>query len=118
MDLEKVFGDVELFVRYRVKMMEDSIAKLLPFRKGGPEDLCQIHDYSGVPLIFQEANIKGAVNEVTKVFAEHYPEFKGLTIFVNFPAIFLPERTKKKFTILGENAQEGVFEFVRPEYIP
>merc|ERR550514_1918028 len=117
MDLEKVFGDVELFVRYRVKMMEDSIAKLMPFRKGGPEDLCQIHDYSGVPLIFQEANIKGAVNEVTKVFAEHYPEFKGLTVFVNFPAIFsamfsassifLPEKTRKKFSILGEGNQEA-----------
>jgi len=127
MDLEAVFGDVEAFVRYRAKLMEEAIAKL-SFKKGEPEELTQVHDYSGVPLIFQTSQVKGAVSAVTKVFGEHYPETKGVTIFVNFPtafaklfkafSVFIPERTLKKFQILGENDQETLFKFLPPETVP
>lgn len=127
MDLPKVFGDVEAFVRYRSKLMEEAMSQL-SLRKGQPEDLCQVHDYSGVPLLFQTAEIKGAVAAVTKVFAEHYPETKGKTIFVNFPAafaglfkafsVFIPARTRKKFLILGEEDHETLFQHVKPEMVP
>ena len=127
MDLEAVFGDVEAFVRYRAKLMEEAIAKL-SFKKGEPEDLTQVHDYSGVPLIFQTSQVKGAVSAVTKVFSEHYPETKGVTIFVNFPtafaklfkafSVFIPERTLKKFQILGEQDQEQLFKFLPPQAVP
>jgi hypothetical protein len=127
MDLPKVFGDVEAFVRYRAHFMEKAIA-LLSFKRGEPEDLCQIHDYSGVPLLFQTAEVKGAVSAVSKVFEAHYPEFKGRTVFVNFPAAFskmfkafsnfLPERTRKKFVILGEKDQEDLFKLLPPEHVP
>ena len=127
MNLEEVFGDVEAFVRYRAKLMEQAMA-FLSFKKGEPEDLTQVHDYSGVPLIFQTSQVKGAVSAVTKVFSEHYPETKGTTIFVNFPtafaklfkafSVFIPERTLKKFQILGENDHEQLFKTLPPEILP
>lgn len=127
MDLQAVFGDVEAFVRYRALYMERAIAKL-SWKKGDMEDLCQVHDYSGVPLLFQTAEVKGSVSAVSKVFAEHYPETKGKTIFVNFPAafsklwkafsVFIPERTRKKFLILGEQDQATLFDHMAPEVVP
>jgi len=127
MDLELVFGDTEAFVRYRAKLFEQAMAKL-SFKKGEPEELTQVHDYSGVPLFFQTQTVKGSVTAVTKVFGEHYPETKGKTIFVNFPAtfaklfkafsVFIPERTLQKFLILGENDQDQLFENISPEYVP
>lgn len=127
MDLKLVFGDVEAFVRYRAQLMERAIA-LLTFKKGAVEDLCQVHDYSGVPLVFHGSEVKGGVAAVSKVFSEHYPETKGKTIFVNFPAafsklfkafsIFIPERTRKKFLILGESDQAQLFEHICPDIVP
>merc|ERR1719265_143842 len=126
MDLPAVFGDCEQFVRYRVKCMEQAISRLT-FRKGAAEDLCQIHDYSGVSLK-QEPYVKGAVKVVTKVFGEHYPEFKGKTIFVNFPRVFaasfkafvtvIPARTLRKFMILGHNDHWALFQLVHPDSMP
>ncbi|CAE7448027.1 PATL3 [Symbiodinium natans] len=127
MDLEKVFGDIEAFVRYRAKLMEEAMAQL-SFKKGEPEDLTQVHDYSGVPLIFQTSQVKDAVSAVTKVFSDHYPETKGKTIFVNFPtafaklfkafSLFIPERTLKKFQILGENDHAQLFESIPADRVP
>ncbi|CAE7389611.1 PATL6 [Symbiodinium sp. CCMP2456] len=127
MDLEKVFGDIEAFVRYRAKLMEEAMAKI-SFKKGEPEELTQVHDYSGVPLIFQTSQVKDAVSAVTKVFSDHYPETKGKTIFVNFPtafaklfkafSIFIPERTLKKFQILGENDHAQLFETIPADKVP
>jgi len=127
MDLPKVFGDVEAFVRYRAQLMERAVAKL-SFKRGAVEDLCQVHDYSGVPLFFQTSEVKGSVAAVSKVFGEHYPELKGKTIFVNFPAafsklfkafsLFIPQRTLDKFLILGENDQAALFEHIAPEVVP
>lgn len=127
MDLPKVFGDVEAFVRYRAFLMEQAMSQL-SWQKGEPEDLCQVHDYSGVPLIFHSSEVKGSVTAVTKVFSKHYPETKGKTIFVNFPSafaslfkafsVFIPERTRKKFLILGEKDHEILFEHIKPEMVP
>mmetsp|Transcript_124821 Transcript_124821/g.364565 ORF Transcript_124821/g.364565 Transcript_124821/m.364565 type:complete len:376 (+) Transcript_124821:89-1216(+) len=127
MDLKLVFGDLEAFVRYRAQVMERTMA-MLSFKKGAVEDLCQVHDYSGVPLLFPGADVKGGVGAVTKVFSEHYPETKGKTIFVNFPAafsklfkgfsIFIPERTLKKFLILGKEDHASLFDHISPEIVP
>lgn len=127
MDLPKVFADPEAFVRYRAQLMEQSI-RMLKFEKGAAEDLCQIHDYSGVPLTFQQGEVKAGVTAVSKVFGEHYPELKGKTIFVNFPTVFgklwkaftplIPERTRKKFVILGSGDALGLFEHLNAEMVP
>mmetsp|Transcript_11072 Transcript_11072/g.25344 ORF Transcript_11072/g.25344 Transcript_11072/m.25344 type:complete len:378 (+) Transcript_11072:112-1245(+) len=127
MDIDKVFGDAEAFVRYRVQLMEKSIA-MLPFKKGAAEDLCQVHNYAGVLSSMYKSHVKDGVSAVSKVFERHYPEFKGVTVFVNFPAFFskfwkafstfLPERTLKKFVILGSNDHEALFEKLAPGLVP
>jgi hypothetical protein len=126
MDLPKVFGDTEAFVRYRAKVMEEAI-KLLSFQKGEPEDLCQVHDYSGVPLNPGQ-EVKVCVNAISRIFGEHYPEFKGKTLFVNFPSVFsslwkafsiaIPERTRKKFDILPKGDAAALFAHIAPEVVP
>eukprot|EP00405_Crypthecodinium_cohnii_P057886 CAMPEP_0206619808 /NCGR_PEP_ID=MMETSP0325_2-20121206/61112_1 /ASSEMBLY_ACC=CAM_ASM_000347 /TAXON_ID=2866 /ORGANISM="Crypthecodinium cohnii, Strain Seligo" /LENGTH=503 /DNA_ID=CAMNT_0054142375 /DNA_START=39 /DNA_END=1551 /DNA_ORIENTATION=+ len=127
MDNDKVFGNLEGFLKYRTQVMESAVAKL-PFKKGAPEDLCQVHDYSGVPLLFKTNEVKNCVNAMSKLFGDHYPELKGTTIFVNFPmtfsklfqafSMFLPERTRKKFMIFGESEQALLFKYIRPETVP
>jgi hypothetical protein len=127
MDLAKVFGDAEAFVRYRAQLMEKAI-RTLKFEPGAAEDLCQVHDYSGVPLVFHQPEVKAGVTAVSKVFGEHYPETKGKTIFVNFPSVFgklwkafsivIPERTRSKFVILGQGDALSLFEHLSPEKVP
>jgi len=127
MDIDKVFGDTEAFVRYRAKLMEQAI-QLLAFKKGTAEDLCQVHDYSGVMSSMYKSEVKAGVSAISKVFSEHYPEFKGKTLFVNFPAVFskpfkafsalLPERTRKKFIILGTEDHQILFEHLAPHMVP
>merc|ERR1712232_37988 len=102
--------------------------RMMKFKAGEAEDFCQIHDYSGVPLVFHQPEVKGGVTAVSKVFGEHYPETKGKTIFVNFPSVFgklwkafsiiIPERTQKKFVILGQGDALSLFEHLRPEVVP
>jgi hypothetical protein len=127
MDLPLVFGDVEAFVRYRAKIMEMAMRRL-KFERGTAEELCQVHDYSGVPLVGMPPEVKQGVTAVSKVFGEHYPETKGKTIFVNFPSVFgklwkafsgvIPERTRNKFVILGQGDVLALFEHLRPEVLP
>jgi len=127
MDNEAVFGDVEGFIDYRIHVMERAMSSL-SFTAGAAEDLCQVHDYSGVPLLFKTQEVKDCVNALTKVFGAHYPETKGKTLFVNFPltfsklfqtfCAFLPERTRNKFLILGDSDQALLFEHLRPESVP
>lgn len=128
MEPDKVFSDVEAFVRYRAQLMEKLIAQF-KWERGTPEDLCQIHDYSGVQVSsVTNKDVKMGVSSLSKVFGEHYPEFKGKTIFLNFPKAFvkvfqaftvlIPERTRQKFLILGDNDHATLFETLRPECVP
>lgn len=54
MDLEAVFGDTDLFVKYRVAIMERAVAELLPFAADKPETLYQVHDYKDCPVGISE----------------------------------------------------------------
>lgn len=127
MDNEKVFGNPDAFVRYRVQVMEKAVAQL-SLGQGAPENLCQIHDYSGVSLLFKSDEVKAGIAAMAKVFSAHYPETKGKTIFVKFPLLFskmfqafsffIPEKTRKKFIILGETDQAMLFKHVSPEALP
>lgn len=127
MDNQRVFGDLDAFVKYRLQIMEKAMAQLT-FKKGAAEDLCQVHDYSGVPLLFKTSEIKAGITAMTKVFGDHYPETKGKTIFVNFPAVFatlfqtfsvfIPEKTRKKFIILSGSDHELLFQHIHAEMVP
>mmetsp|Transcript_90015 Transcript_90015/g.241345 ORF Transcript_90015/g.241345 Transcript_90015/m.241345 type:complete len:364 (+) Transcript_90015:21-1112(+) len=125
MDTDVVFADVEEFVKYRVTIMERNVRKLT-FKKGEPEDFCVVHDYKGVSLM-RGGNVKKCVNEITKVLSDHYPEFKGIGIFMNFPAIFvtfinaftifMPAKTRSKLVFLGEGDFEGLYQYIPPEQL-
>jgi len=127
MDNDLVFGNADEFVRYRLKTMEKAMAQL-SFERGAAEDLCQIHDYSGVPLLFKSDEVKASVSAMAKVLSAHYPETKGVTIFVKFPVVFsklfqafstfIPEKTRKKFVILSDSDQALLFKYIRPEVVP
>merc|ERR1712080_320536 len=75
-----------------------------------------------------KSDVKNGVTAISKIFADHYPEFKGKTLFVNFPAVFskpfkafallLDERTRKKFVILGQDDHEALFEHLQPDLVP
>jgi hypothetical protein len=127
MDPDQVFGDVDLFVQYRVKHMEELIDRL-SFKEGEPETLNQIHDYTNVNLIFQPDLVKKGVVASKDVFLDNYPEFKGVSIFVNFPkvfaaafravTVFFPKKTVDKFVILGVGESYRLYDYIAGEQIP
>ncbi|KAF9461236.1 CRAL-TRIO domain-containing protein [Collybia nuda] len=83
-DLKAVFGDVQRFLRWRVALMEKSIA-LLDFTE--VDQTVQIHDYEGVSLTSRDANTKNAASEASSIFQGHYPELLHRKFFVNVPTL-------------------------------
>jgi len=83
-DLQAVFGDVQRFLRWRVQLMEKSIAQL-DFET--VDQMVQVHDYEGVGLRDRDANSKNAASETTSVFQGHYPEFLSRKYFINVPTV-------------------------------
>lgn len=79
-----VFGDIQRFLRWRVALMEKSIARL-DFME--LDDMIQVHDYEGVSLRSRDANAKNAASEATNIFQSHYPEFLHKKFFINVPTI-------------------------------
>jgi hypothetical protein len=83
-DLNAVFGDVERFIRWRVKLMEQSILKL---DFNDIDQVVQVHDYEGVSMRNRDANSKNAASEATSIFQNHYPEFLYRKFFINVPTL-------------------------------
>ncbi|KAJ8495297.1 hypothetical protein ONZ45_g12922 [Pleurotus djamor] len=83
-DLKAVFGDVQRFLRWRVKLMEESIAHLDFINI---DQTVQIHDYEGVSLSSRDANSKQAASEASSIFQAHYPELLHRKFFVNVPSL-------------------------------
>jgi len=79
-----VFGDLQRFIRWRIALMEKSIAKL-DFTE--VDDMIQVHDYNGVSLRSRDANSKNAASEATSIFQGHYPEFLYRKFFIGVPTI-------------------------------
>lgn len=87
-DIKAVFGDVRRFIRWRVQLMEQTVA-LCDFVT--VDQTVQIHgtlpliipmriltkfglDYEGVSMTSRDGNSKQAASEATNVFNSHYPE--------------------------------------------
>ncbi|KAI0258945.1 CRAL-TRIO domain-containing protein [Gloeopeniophorella convolvens] len=83
-DLKAAFSDVQLFIRWRVALMEHGI-KLIDFET--VDQMVQVHDYEGVGLSSRTANSKQAASELASIFQSHYPEFLASKFFVNVPSI-------------------------------
>ncbi|KAF9054487.1 CRAL-TRIO domain-containing protein [Panaeolus papilionaceus] len=107
-DLKAIFSDTERFIRWRVALMERSVA-LLDFNE--VDQTLQIHDYDGVSLTSRDAKSKAAASEATNIFSSHYPELLYKKFFVNVPTLLnwifwafkplLPTATLAKMSVVG-----------------
>ncbi|RMZ78637.1 hypothetical protein DV738_g3804, partial [Chaetothyriales sp. CBS 135597] len=120
-DLDKTFGDLKEFIRWRIALMELGIASLnigsatSPITETeDPYKIYQVHDYKSVAFFRQSAQVKSASTETIKVFAQNYPELLKEKFFVNVPAImgfiyglmklFVAPKTIKKFHPMSNGA--------------
>lgn len=107
-DLKAVFGDVQRFLRWRVALMERTIAEL-DFRT--TDQTLQVHDYEGVSLTSRDANSKQAASEASSIFQNHYPELLYRKFFINVPSLLnwifwafkplISANTLAKMTVVG-----------------
>jgi hypothetical protein len=127
MDVDRVFGDAEQFLLWRVQLMERAVAQL-PLERGAPETLCQVHDYADCAVIGQDRRITEAIKLFSQCMGAYYPELKGKTLLINVPDVyailfraasaFMPSRTVAKFTLCGSAYHETLYGAVSPEHIP
>ncbi|RMD40651.1 hypothetical protein DV735_g4468, partial [Chaetothyriales sp. CBS 134920] len=142
-DLDKTFGDLKEFLRWRTALMELGIASLnigsatTPITEtNDPYKIYQVHDYKSVAFFRQSAQVKSASTETIKVFAQNYPELLKEKFFVNVPAImgfiyglmklFVAPKTIKKFHPMsnggalaaefGDSKVKGLGEKIPSEY--
>ncbi|KAF9047198.1 CRAL/TRIO domain-containing protein, partial [Hymenopellis radicata] len=83
-DIKAVFGDVPRFIRWRVKLMEETVAHCDFITV---DQTVQIHDYEGVSMSSRDANSKQAASEASNVFSSHYPELLSKKFFINVPTL-------------------------------
>ncbi|KAG7443538.1 CRAL/TRIO domain-containing protein [Guyanagaster necrorhizus] len=110
-DIKTAFSDVRRFLRWRVALMEKSLA-LLDFET--MDQTVQVHDYAGVSLSSRDANSKQAASEASGIFSDHYPELLYKKFFVNVPGyltwifwLFKPlisANTLAKMSVVGSGA--------------
>ncbi|KAL9548869.1 hypothetical protein MBANPS3_005470 [Mucor bainieri] len=109
-DQEKVFGDKDKFIRWRVQVMERGV-QLIDFVS--TDSMVVIHDYKNASLFGRSSNAKAATKEIIKIMQDNYPEFLAAKLFVNVPywgaMIFklvrplLSEATTKKFVVCAND---------------
>ncbi|GAN05583.1 CRAL/TRIO domain-containing protein [Mucor ambiguus] len=109
-DQEKVFGDKDKFIRWRVQVMERGV-QLIDFVN--TDSMVVIHDYKNASLFGRSSNAKAATKEIIKIMQDNYPEFLATKLFVNVPywgaMIFklvrplLSEATTKKFVVCSND---------------
>lgn len=127
-DRKKVFGDLEGFLRWRVGIMERSLAMLDFSKPGAGSMLLQIHDYKNVSFLRLDAETKRASKETIRVFQSYYPETLERKFFVNVPLMmqwvfgfvnrFLSRETMAKFVVLsdGKDLSKTLGDWVPREY--
>lgn len=96
-DNKKTFGDLDGFMRWRVALMELTIARLdianattpVPDYSKGPDpyQAVQIHDYLSVSFLRQAPEVKAASSKTIQLFQQVYPETMSKKFFVNVPIV-------------------------------
>ncbi|GAA5895446.1 hypothetical protein JCM5296_006772 [Sporobolomyces johnsonii] len=120
-EAKRVFGDVDKFLRWRLALMERSIALFdlstattpIPDYGAGedPYQGYQVHDYEGVSFLRMDADIRKASKEVVEVLQKHYPEWLSRKFFVSVPLALsfvftlirplVSAETAKKFVVVS-----------------
>lgn len=85
-DNKETFGDIEAFMRWRVALMESSVAELglaeatkpIPdFGKGpDPYQGFQVHEYLNVSFLRQDPHVKAASKKAIEVFGAYYRMYR------------------------------------------
>ncbi|CAN6630382.1 phosphatidylinositol transfer protein Sfh5p [Trichomonascus vanleenenianus] len=110
-DRAKVFGNLEAFLRWRVGLMERSIA-LCDFSEEETSYITQVHDYDDVSFLRLDSDTKAASKETINMFQSYYPELLERKFFVNVPRVmswifmlvkpWIAKETQKKFVVLSD----------------
>ncbi|CAA9966502.1 cral trio domain containing protein [Pyrenophora teres f. maculata] len=123
-DNKATFGDLALFLRWRVGLMEKSIQALhlssattpIPDYGQGPDPYqgFQIHDYLQVSFLRRDPLVKTATNKTIEILGAHYPETLSRKFFVNVPAVMgwvfqavklvVAKETSRKFVVLSNGS--------------
>ncbi|KAF2717084.1 CRAL/TRIO domain-containing protein [Polychaeton citri CBS 116435] len=91
------FGDTDAFIRWRVALMELTLAELnlmsatksIPDYGQGPDpyQAIQVHDYLSVSFFRQPGEIKASSAKIIETFSKYYPETVSFKYFVNVPLV-------------------------------
>jgi hypothetical protein len=113
-DKERVFGDLDSFLRWRVGLMELGISKL-DFSDAAKSKMSQVHDYKGVNFFAMDAKTKTATKNTIQIFQDYYPEMLDKKYFVNVPKIMgwvftlvkplVSKETLEKFNVLSDGSK-------------
>lgn len=127
-DTNRVFNDIDQFVRWRIQLMEKSIKSGVDFVK--VDSMIQVHDYDKVSMFGgQTANSKLATKKIIALMQENYPEFLAKKFFVNVPwwgaTIFrlvrpmLSASTVQKFVVCSADSIKGeMTQFIDEDSLP
>ncbi|PGH32292.1 phosphatidylinositol transfer protein SFH5 [[Emmonsia] crescens] len=114
-DVNRTFGDVDEFIKWRVALMEMAVKDLklseatsvIDYSGEDPYQMIQVHDYQNVSFLRLNPSIKSATKQTIDVFSTAYPELLKEKFFVNVPAfmgwvftalkVFLSKNTIRKF---------------------
>ncbi|KAI9783023.1 MAG: Non-classical phosphatidylinositol transfer protein (PITP) [Peltula sp. TS41687] len=126
-DPKGTFGDLDGFLRYRVALMERSIAHLhlndatqpIPDYNSDPNStaankdpyqIMQVHDYLSVKFLRMDAATRAASQRTIALFQARYPELLARKFFVNVPfvmgwlfaamKVFVAKETTRKLVML------------------
>lgn len=109
------FGNVDEFIKWRVALMEVSLAQLslktatVPIPESGPDpyQMIQVHDYLNVSFLRMDPDVKASSKQTIQIFSMAYPELLKEKFFVNVPVVmswvfaamkvFLSADTVRKF---------------------
>ncbi|KAB8338891.1 hypothetical protein FH972_021833 [Carpinus fangiana] len=120
-DIKATFGDLDQFMRWRVGIMELSLAALdlpgatkpIPDFGAGPDPHqgIQVHDYLQVSFLRQNPDQRAAAKAAIDTFSKYYPETLSRKFFVNVPVVMgwfynavklmLSAETVRKFMMLS-----------------
>ncbi|KAG9293094.1 hypothetical protein G9A89_016456 [Geosiphon pyriformis] len=126
LDNEKVFGDINRFMRWRIQLMERGIQEL---DFVNVDQMLQVHDYHGVSLASRDNFSKVASKTATQTLQDNYPEFLTKKFFINVPwwggaiyqfiSVFLPAKMKKKFIVTSAgNVKKILTQYIAEENLP
>ncbi|XP_027362955.1 patellin-4-like [Abrus precatorius] len=127
---KKTFGTqhrCDLFLRWRIQLMEKAVKKLC-FREGGADSIIQILDLKNTTM--QGTKELNAVNKKALILCQnYYPELihKNIVVYAPFwfytsqvlVSRFMNQRNKKKFILARpQRVTQTLLKYIAPEHLP